>query len=90
MLPAKAHVPGLPVYVGLAPSFSMSLRCFFSRLFRFSLSSITLFYFDIVCIDVYKQPMTSKEIIKRLENEGWFCVGGKGHQNTNTRRKLVM
>src|ERR1035437_9573778 len=21
--------------------------------------------------------MTSKEIIKRLENEGWYCVGGK-------------
>jgi len=25
--------------------------------------------------------MTSKEIIKRLESEGWICVGGKGdHQ----------
>ena len=35
----------------------------------------------MVCIDVYKYPMTSKEIINRLENEGWCCVGGKGdHQ----------
>jgi len=34
-----------------------------------------------VCIDVYKCSMTSKEIIKRLESEGWSCVGGKGdHQ----------
>lgn len=25
--------------------------------------------------------MTSKEIIRRLENEGWYCAGGKGdHQ----------
>ncbi|CAH2030053.1 putative enzyme [Trichlorobacter ammonificans] len=34
-----------------------------------------------MCIGVYELLMTSKELIKRLENEGWYCVGGKGdHQ----------
>jgi predicted RNA binding protein YcfA (HicA-like mRNA interferase family) len=39
------------------------------------------FSVDAVCIGVYYLRMTSKEIIRRLESEGWYCAGGKGdHQ----------
>jgi predicted RNA binding protein YcfA (HicA-like mRNA interferase family) len=45
----------------------------------FEISHFT--FYDAVCIGVYKLHMTSKDIIKRFENEGWYCAGGKGdHQ----------